>query len=117
MVDCKKVGNQPKDLVAETGREGFIIFGQLLRKRLTCVGDLVVFVGVSRSRPTRLWSADRTLLVVGKISRLRYRPGTVSSLPYLTSLISDFHNCKCPISPALVSEKPLSQQIERDARA
>src|SRR6267142_5289100 len=112
MVDCKKVGNQPEDLAPETCGEEFIIFGLLLRKRLPRVGDLVVFVGVSRSRPTRLWSADRTLVVVGKIPRLRYRRGTVSLLPYLTSLISDFHNCKCPISPALVSEKPLSQQVE-----
>src|SRR6266481_7607833 len=117
MVDCKKVGNQPEDLAPETCGEEFIIFGQLLRKRLTCVGDLVVFVGVSRSRPTRLWSADRTLVVVGKISRLRYRRGIFFSLSHLTSLISDFHNCKCPISPPLVSEKPSSQQVERDARA
>ena len=117
MVDCKKVGNQPRDLPAETRGEGFIICVQLLRKRLTCAGDLAVFVGASRSPPTRLWSADRTLVAAGKISRLRYRRETFSLLPHLTSLISDFHNCKYPISPAPVSEKPLSQRVERNARA
>src|SRR5205814_9961462 len=48
-----------------------------------------------------------------KNPKLRSRSGKASMPRHLPSLIFDFHNCKCPIFSASVSEKPLSRQVER----